>query len=324
MCYYNEYGQDIIILYELENELQQQPMYVLDKVSDQKQSFSVIMDLVFSKLKLLRKCGYTVSLFPGSFSREAGITILASKKCLEIFEKYSSLDEYFLAYQHRYKMHRLIMKYLKEKTNSSDEILFEKRFSKYYTQFLLNYAIESELNNVDEHILSSESKNIDMLIKYILSSSQGNFSTEELAALAFLVSKGYIQIERLQSNFRLYLINLNYMSDLLSPVIHGELVSHIVKHFYSKCACDTLTEYVQKIYEYPCTDIFNCKVITELLKMESFLNISERKKDFLYNIQIFKCFQINKSISYLIAVCIIGFFCFDSNTSFLFKTSFST
>ena len=71
-----------------------------------------------SKLEFLEKCGYTVSLFPGSFSREAG-TLILSKECLKQFEKHSLLDEYFFGNQHRYIMHRLIREHLKENINES-------------------------------------------------------------------------------------------------------------------------------------------------------------------------------------------------------------
>ena len=86
----NIYGQSII--QELEYELQQL-ISVLDKVSDHQQRFSIMMDLVLYKLEFKKKCGYSVSLFPGSFSRDAGAKIL-SKVCLELFEKCSLLEEY--------------------------------------------------------------------------------------------------------------------------------------------------------------------------------------------------------------------------------------
>ena len=92
---------------------------MLDKVSDHRQQFGRMMDLVFS--------------------REAGIAVLPSKECLEMFERHSLLDEYFLGYQHRYKMHRLIREYLRNKLDSIEEHLFQIGFYKYYTQFLFKY-----------------------------------------------------------------------------------------------------------------------------------------------------------------------------------------
>lgn len=153
----NIYGQSII--QELEYELQQQLISVLDKVSDQRQRFSIMMDLVLSKLEFLKKCGYSVSLFPGSFSREAGAKIL-SKVCLELFEKHSLLEEYFFGNQHRYRMHRLIREHLKEKVNKSSNIKFQKQFCAYYIHFVLNHTwitmIEEE-PDINQHELLAES-----------------------------------------------------------------------------------------------------------------------------------------------------------------------
>lgn len=230
----------------MENELHQQPIHVLDKVTDYRQRFRVILDLVFSKLGFL-KCGYIVSLFPDSFSKEAGIYILSSQECLEMFERQSLLDEYFLGYQHRYRMHRLIREYLKEKINTTDEFIFQKRFCKYYAQYLLQYyAAESKVDDIDkhEHKLSTESKNIDLFERLLLKPSRKNFSTEELAALVFLVSKGYVQFEKLQSIFKQYLKTLNDVSEYLDSALCGQLISHIVKHFYERCKCNTPQEYI--------------------------------------------------------------------------------
>ena len=286
----NVYGQDVT--YELEDELQRRPIDVLDKVSDHRQRFSVMMDLALSKLEFLTECGYMVSLFPGSFSREAGIAILSSKECLEVYGMHSLLDEYSLAYQRRYKMHWLIREYLKEKNNSTDKILFKKRFCKYYTQFLVNYANKSEISDIDECVLSSESKNIDLFEEILLSNSQRNFSIEELATFAFLVSQSYVEIEKLQGSFKLYLKNLNQVRELLNPIISGGLISHIVKHFYMRHQCGRVIE--SKIY-----NIFDCELITELFSMHSFLNLSKYEEEFLQTEQTRKCthqFSFGQSI----------------------------
>ena len=91
-------------------------------------------------------------MFPDSFSKEAGIEILSSQECLELYERQSLLDEYFLKYQHCYRMHRLIKEYLKERINTTHELMFQKRFRKYYAQYLLQcYATESTVHDIDKH-----------------------------------------------------------------------------------------------------------------------------------------------------------------------------
>ena len=293
-------GQDII--QELENELQQQPIDVLDKVSDHRQQFGRMMDLVFSKLKFF-KCGYNVSLFPGSFSREAGIAVLPSKECLYMFERHSLLDEYFLGYQHRYKMHRLIREYLRNKLDSIEERLFQIGFCKYYTQFLFKYAAQHELNIIDKHILESESKNIqlfeDILLStpiktenaYEWSAPITKFSIEELSVLAFLVCEGYIQMMRLENTFMQYLTDLHHLEWHTYDEPCGKFIAYIVRHFYSKCKCEYITDYIKKCFtdDYSCTDIFSCEVIKELQGMHSYSNLSHQEQELLDNIVTLEC-----------------------------------
>ena len=220
------------------------------------------MDLIFSKLKILA-CGYIVSLFPGSFSREAGIAILPSKECLEMFERHSLLDEYFLGYQHRYKMHRLIREYLRNKLDPLEEDLFQSGFSKHYIQFLLEYTAQSELNVIDKHILESESVNIQLLFEHILLSAPirkfstenfvlsapiTNISNEELEVLAFLVREGYIQVTRFQNTFKQFLIDLHNIQWRAYDDPNGKFTASIVKHFYLKCKCKRRNRIYSKMF----------------------------------------------------------------------------
>ena len=215
------------------------------------------------------------------------------------------LDEYFLEYQHRYRMHRLIKEYLKERINTTHELMFQKRFRKYYTQYLLQYyATESTVHDIDkhEHELFTESKNIDLFERLLLNHSNENISTEELAALAILASKGYIQFEKFQSSYKQYLKTLNGISKYLDPALCGRLSSHIVKHFYERCKCDTPYKYIENIFNYPCEDVFECEVITQLLKMNIVLNLTQREEAFLHNIQTFKCLD---KVSFAVSILII-------------------
>ena len=285
------YGE--IITYELEKELQRHPIYILDKVSDHRKRFSVMMDLILSKLEFIRKCGYMVSLFPGSFSREAGVEILGSRECLDIFEKQSLLDEYFHgAYQHRYNMHRLIKEYLKEKVNSSDMIVFERRFCEHYTQHILHYASEGEYNDTDKHTISCESKNIDYLVEILLSDSQSR-RIEELVVLVFLVNEDYIQIDELQSIYKQYLKQLSHVCEFLHPNMCEEFISHIVKHFFQWCNCDTKLKYIKKTQsEGLYKDAFDCNVVKNLFKIQSSLNLSLKEEDLLNTIESLHCQHI--------------------------------
>ena len=286
------HGQEII--QELENELEQQPLDVLDKVSDQRQRFRHIMDLIFSKLSFLR-CGYIISFFPGSFSKVAGVAILRSIKCLEMYERHSLLDGYFLGHQHRYKMHRLIREYFRSKA-AMEENEFQSRFCEYYTQFLLQYAIQvqSKLDVIDKHVLESESKNIHLFEHILLSDPTRKYSIEQLAVAGYLVFKGYItDTKSLHNMFKQYLMKMQLIKGKVYDVVGGEVIAFIVKYFYAKCKCKSFADYIKKCYTdnymYSCIDIFSCEVVTEFKGIYSLLNISQPEQKLLNRINLFQC-----------------------------------
>ena len=92
----------------LRKELQQNPIQVLDKASEQKEHFGAIIDVVYEQLGQMHECGYYVSLFPGSFAHQTGSETIPIPKCLETFVEHSLLDKYHVAGQTNYIMHHLI------------------------------------------------------------------------------------------------------------------------------------------------------------------------------------------------------------------------
>ena len=305
-------GQDTI--QELENELQQRPLDVLDIVSDHRQRFRRIMDLIFSKLSSLR-CGYIISFFPGSFSKEAGVAILRSNKCLETYERHSLLDKYFLGHQYRYKIHRLIREYLKSKATTEESMtLFKSRFCEYYTIFLLQYATHSELDITDEHVLESESKNIHLFQHILLSDPVRVYSLEELAIIPFLIRTGHItELKRLYDNniLKQYLMNVHLIKGKYYDAISREFITFLVKHFYSHCKCESFEEYIQKCFidNYSCIDIFSCEVVTELQVLHSHLNLSQEEQGLLNRIHLFQCGNLDWGVSLSLHCMCISLVC---------------
>ena len=163
---------------------------VLDKASIQEQRFRVIMDVAFSRLGDLKDCGYVLSLFPGSFDERAGDAIV-QEECLETYLKHSLLNDYSLAFNYRYKMHRLIKKYLQEKISLSANTNFVARFKKHFETMLLTYAIKQEIDDTEQYVLSLELHNLNHLRELLLSDTHS--SPEELAVLAFLFDIKLIQ-----------------------------------------------------------------------------------------------------------------------------------
>ena len=268
---------------ELITSLDKQPIDVLDNVSDKREQFRVIMDFVISKLGLQNKCGYMISLFPHSFSKEAGIAIITSSiECLEIYERQSLLDEYILGHQHRYKMHRLIREYLKGRVNKTDRYLFKKGFINYYINFILNYTNKARLSDKDSHALKTERGNMNVFIKYLpteASDKSKKAKPELLAVLAFLSFNKYVQIENFQWYFEPFLLQAIKVCQFLNPGLCTKFVLQSVNHFYHECDCESIEKYFQYIiYHYPCKDVFECEQIDWIFKKQ---NLSERLRSFL-------------------------------------------
>ena len=264
----------------IEEELIKRPLDILNRISDQRQQFRSIMDLVFEKHKMLNDCGYIVSLFPGSFSREAGIAVFTAH-CLDAYVRLSLLDEYLLAGQLRYKMHRLIKEYLREKVIKSQTLRFKQIFGAYYTKFLSSYVKKRVINEFDIHLLLSEEHNIDFFQRNtLLAKLREGLSQDEDAILAFLIVNGYAKRDLLSSYFG-FVIYLRGPGDKwrrLNPVICRGIIKLIIKHCYCSLyhvAYDTQTD---KFYFGPCKSLEHCEMIQEIhLKVQE-LNISHTEE----------------------------------------------
>ena len=278
----NQYVNEII------TELEKRPIDVLDSVSDQKQQFRALMDLVLSEVKALRQCGYTISLFPYSFSREVGMSILSSSqgRCLEIYEKQSLLDQFFRGDQRRYEMHRLIREYFKEKVNKTDEVKFRKRLCKFYINFLFSYANKTKLSAKDKRTLSTERLNIELFIKYLHLYKQ--VPRKLLAVIAFLLSEEYVQATTIQRYFKAFILQGKSVCQHLNPVVCANFVTQSVRHLYNKCNCNSIMKYIKNTLNCPCKDIFQCATISWILKLHHLL-LTDREVIFLFNIKKAQC-----------------------------------
>ena len=194
--------------YHLEKDLENTPLTVIDKASEHKYRFSTVMNLTFSLFEDLRNCGYSLGLFPSSFSRDAGRHVLGIE-CFEIYIRHSLIDERTVANETRYTIHRLIKMYLSEKARNEmkDYTVFVERFIEYYTDFLMNYSKKDQLNDFDEFWLSYEKTNILTYWSWTksiitpgpdseLPSSNSNyvFSEKRLSAIKLILTKGYMEM----------------------------------------------------------------------------------------------------------------------------------
>ena len=288
---------------KLEKELECNPIGVLDDVDLQKQQFRIIMELALSRISELisYECGYTVSLFPGFFSWEAGLSILPQPKvCLDSFVKYSLLDEYYRGYLHRYKMHRLIREFLLEKLTFTARGQFNNNFSNYFEEFVLQY-IEGglhRLDSVEEYTLSLEIQNIHYYLGLLLS-QEDHLTPEQLAILSFANDRGWLEVYSLKPLFKTFMENLKDMCSFLDndPVLCGSLYSHVIEHLYTECSCRNASQYVRHLMNNrcPCTsanEVFQCQTAYDINRTESiWVHLSKPVKDYIERIMLYNCYH---------------------------------
>ena len=287
------------------NKVEKKLITVLDKPSVQEQRFRVIMDVAFNRLGDLKDCGYVLSLFPGSFDERAGDAIV-QEECLETYLKHSLLNDYSLAFNYRYKMHRLIKEYLQEKMSLSANTNFVARFKKHFETMLLTYAIKQEIDDTEKYyVLSLESHNFNYLRELLLTDT--HLSAEELAVLAFLFDIKFIQLEELHRYYALYIKNIREVCLLLTPKLCGQMYKKIVKHMYQQCRCETFTAYIHNYCISPCMEHFQCEVVSVLqdLYTSGVLQLSNNESSYINLVVALHCnrgYFNSVFMSYLISI----------------------
>jgi archaellum biogenesis ATPase FlaH len=297
----NLHGEKVVYeIHEIKEKLRTSPLDYLDKATIQKEKFRPVLDVAFARLGELKQCGYVLGLFPGSFDKNAGMAA-TSADCFESYTQHSLLDEYYLAYNQRYQMHRLIREYVKEKVSNTSVMTFNKRFGEYYQEFLLKYiTAKITLNKYDKHSLSLETHNFDFLKDLLMQTKLQ--SAKQLAIMAFLVSQNLLKLEELYNYFDLYMDKLSDVCQILSPTTCGRFYSYIIEYLYQNCKCEILSEYVLNIFHSSCMDTFDCRVV------EQIINILCQEVEY----EVHKCTQLSHReetfIQLVIQTCNCGYF----------------
>ena len=279
----------------LEEELEQNPIDVLDQASVHKHQFRMIMNVVFKRLEELKECGYAVSLFPGSFSWQAGMAILSKspKRCLNSFTKHSLLDEYLHGHHQRFRMHRLIKEYFLQKVSDLAKREFQEKFHLYYELFLLGFATNSTIVDEPEwHVLSLEEHNLLLYLQHLLSKHDSSLSVDQLIILGFSLSQKWISSNTLQNYSKQFIENLKDVCSRLGPVNCGGLYSIIVPQLHQECRCESFNDYIQNVFKCPCLKIFSCEIAYKLNRTESiWVQLSEPEKSFVERLIRYNCYE---------------------------------
>ena len=300
---------------QLINKLREELLAILDKVSVPEQQFRMIMDVAFNRLGILKDCGYMLSLFPGTYDENAGKGIV-QEECLEIYLKHSLLNDFYIVFNYRYKMHRLIKEYLQEKLSISENTNFKSRFRKHFKTLLLRYSLKQEINDAERNSLQLELHNLYYLRELLLSDIYS--SSEDLAVLAFLLHIKLIQSEELHKHYRLYIIRIGEVCPLLNPNICGQLYTTIVSHLYHYYKCETLIVYFTNYFVSPCMEHFQCEVVDYLLDLytSGVLHLSEDEVKYIAFIASAHCskgFYVGSIFSNIIWSALLMFFALYTN-----------
>ena len=290
----------------LQEQLLKQPIKVLDKASLRKERFGAIMDVVYEQLGYyMKECGHYISLFPGSFPYQIGseITPMGSDHCLQPFVEQSLLDEYYVGdsdshHNTRYKMHRLIREYFREKlkgTLNDFEIQnlhqhFKDGYCHYFVDYVLNLTSVDEISEEQLYLYSIETHNIHHLLTLLLSKTV--HTPKELTILAYVVEEKLLPVNSVRSKFP-------QMMGAIADICHhntmkrrkcGQLFSLIIKQLYLQCKCNNTYEYVMQIFSSPCKDQFPCQTVAEIYYQPAILmQLDQQEQNFLSRLKQHHC-----------------------------------
>ena len=299
------YGGDTLTK-KMELELQRNPIDVLDHADQRRLQFRFIMELAISRIEelLTSECDYSVSLFPGTFSWEAGTSILDvahSKVCLDTLIKYSLLDEYFhYGYVHRYRMHRLIKEFLKDKVTDLSKQRFEDRFSEYFQHFLMQHVMVGlkTFSEIEEYELSLETLNVHHYIG-ILIAQERELTSEELAILSYGQSKDLVSFTSLEPLYKHFVKSLTQVCLILDSdaELCGKFYSRIIENLYSECKCENVSRYFKYLLNSscPCTSpdmngVFQCQMVHNINHTKIvWVHLSMPVQEYLSRVMFYNC-----------------------------------
>ena len=117
-------------------------------------------------------------------------------------------------------MHRLIKEYLREVGGTEFRIKsFDVKFCKYFNDYLVEYAIQVNYQNVTEsleHEFKADHQNIHHYLEKLLSRTDSNYSSSEVQALAFALSTNLISKADVQNMYNIMVRYISSVCDVLN------------------------------------------------------------------------------------------------------------
>ena len=183
-------GCNALPIDDLIQELSVNAIAPLDNETDttDEEKLEYIIELAITYLHEDTKlCGRNISLFPGSFSKEASLTILGengfknTEECLKTLYRNSLLQLYYLDGVARFKYHMLIKHFFKNKNIKREEKQrFYESYVKYFTSSILVTLNECRNVIADSKDCQNWFRREDYNTRHILKASYHCSPTEEM------------------------------------------------------------------------------------------------------------------------------------------------
>ena len=250
-----EYSQ-----YHTEAILRQIELHNLDEIGSEYKQFHHLLSIVYKYLPSShRVCGHYFGLFPGSFDKLSGGSIMGALQCdngIDVFVEHSLILDYFLGEEYRAKMPSIVAEFFREKYDqllannqpkSIDVEDFWRKFvANYVDLIVLDIMYPFRLRSPDEYNLkfSIESHNLHVLTDILFTHRIPNstLSPKEMAVLLPLSLEGWISRYSILNHFHLY---RQLLADM-NPVCKFLPGSRCV-NFY--------TQLVSDVYHLECTGV---------------------------------------------------------------------
>ena len=295
---HNEYEDQVTD--SVKDSLRNSLIKELNKPPTPKERFGHIMSMVLERIKVHEapRCGYSLSLFPGSFKHDAALRILPTlqpRECLSVYQSHSLLDRYVHFKVDHYKMHKLIKEYMfiqasKDKLDTG--LLFHsfnQNFEDFFTEYVINYVKHFLIHNLTEdekYYFHLDDHNINYLISILL--NQTELSTNDTHALVGLVYADMLELDNLRMYFQHFMEQIIVVCNFLGTEECRHFYPNITSVLLNECECDY--NGALNLKRVPCNHRVWCGIIKDLNEYHRvFMNLDENHQAYLHRIQLWYC-----------------------------------
>ena len=189
---------------------------------------------------------------------------------------------------------------------------FEVQFCQYFSNYIVKHITKLRKFNVtdfEQYEFKLEHQNAYYLMDKLLQRGYSNHSITEIQALAFAVAMDMLNKDEIESKYVTMLSYVSAVCNILDEDECGNLYSHIIHHVHEECGCRTVMDIVGQLFihdEYPCEDIFTCKIVSEIYLYDSIWKyLTHSEYLFLIGIIWFHCMKIFAVLAALVNLSVL-------------------